>query len=106
MGIRSNEHKIKDFIDAVGGSLKELENTVNLIGFGIDYKKYCKFKLLSPYIGTWYNEERERKYKVYNNPHDGRICDKKNALFCFNFVVDSALKLQKFNLDVWGTINK
>ena len=105
MGIKSNEHKIKDFIDAVGGSLKELENTVNLIGFGIDYKKYCKFKLLSPYINIWYNEGN-REYEAYNNSHDGRICDKKNALFCFNFVIDSALKLQKFNLDICGTIGR
>lgn len=97
MGIRSNEHKIKDFIDAVGESFKELEETVKLIGFGIDYKKYTKFKLLSPYINMWYNEEHEREYRVMNNPQDGRICDKKNALFCFNFVIESALKLQKFN---------
>ena len=106
MRIESNEHKIKDFIDAVGRSLKELENTVNLIGFGIDYKKYCKFRLLSPLINTWTGKDGKREYQVYNNPHDGRICDKKNALFCFNFVVDSALKLQKFDLDVWGTVNK
>ena len=106
MRIESNEHRIKDFIDAVGRSLKELENTVNLIGFGIDYKKYCKFRLLSPLINTWTGEDGKREYQVYNNPHDGRICDKKNALFCFHFVVDSALKLQKFDLDVWGTVNK
>lgn len=105
MGIRDENRKMADFVDKVEKTFEEIEDTVSIIGFGIDYKRFCKFKLLSPYINVWSDGEK-RTYDVYNNPNDDRICDRKNALFCFNFVIDSALKLQKFNLDIWGTISK
>ena len=90
-------------MERVGKSFEEIENTVSIIGFGIDYKKYCKFRLLAPIMNVW-TFYGKRNYEVYNGLLDDRICDKKNASFCFNFVVDSALKLQKFNLDICGTI--
>lgn len=105
LGIRSGDNrKYGEFVDRVGKTFEEMENTVSIIGFGIDYKRYCKFKLLSPYINVW-NKDGKRVYEAYD-VNDNRICDKKNALFCFNFVIDSALKLQKFNLDIYGTIKK
>jgi len=104
MGIHFDDrNRMGDFIDRVGESFQELEDTINIIGFGIDYKKYCKFKLLSPIIEMW-NESEKRTYKSCNPFNDRRICDKKNAGFCYNFVIDSALKLQRFNLNIEETI--
>ena len=105
MGIRKDNKKMGEFVDRVGKSFEEMENTVSIIGFGIDYKKYCKFRLLEPIMNVFRDEEK-RNYEVFNGLLDNRICDKKNAQFCFNFVIDSALKLQKFNMDIWGTIKK
>lgn len=104
MGIRTDNRKLGEFVDRVGKSFEEIENTVSIIGFGIDYKRYCKFKLLAPLMNIWYDGEK-RSYEAYNNLNDGRICDNKNAMFCLNFVIDSALRLQKFNLDIGGTID-
>ena len=105
MGIRKDNKKMGEFVDRVGKSFEEMENTVSIIGFGIDYKKYCKFRLLESIMNVFRDEEK-RNYEVFNGLLDNRICDKKNAQFCFNFVIDSALKLQKFNMDIWGTIKK
>lgn len=105
MGIRKDNRKMSEFVDNVGKSFEEIENTVSIIGFGIDYKKYCKFKLLEPFMHLSINDGK-RDYVTYDGLPDNRICDKKNASFCFNFVIDSALKLQAFNIDIWGTIKK
>lgn len=91
------------FIDNICESLPEIEEKVNIIGLGIDYKQYRKFRLLSPHIQQWHQEDGN-KYEVYINEHDRRICNERNAQFCFNFVIDAALKLQQFNIDINDTI--
>ncbi|MBR5167917.1 MAG: hypothetical protein IKW86_07635 [Salinivirgaceae bacterium] len=92
------------FIDNVSKSIPELEENLNIIGLGIDYKRYKKFKLLSPSIHSWHPEGKSQ-YDVYiNEDNDRRICNKRNASFCFDFVIESALKLQQFNVDIDETI--
>lgn len=96
--------KFDEFIDKVPKSIHSLEENINLIGLGIDYKRYRKFKLLSPYIAPWY-DNNTALYKVYiNDEDDRRICNKRNAQFCFDFVIESALKLQQFDIDINETI--
>lgn len=96
--------KFDEFIDKVPKSIHSLEENINLIGFGIDYKRYRKFKLLSPFIQSWYDNNTVQ-YRVYiNDENDRRICNKRNAQFCFDFVIDSALKLQQFDIDIDETI--
>ena len=93
------------FIDNVSESIPLLEERLNIIGLGIDYMRYRKFKLLSPCIEMWPCENGDDKYSVFiDEERDRRICSQKNAQFCFDFVIDSALKLQRFDVDINETI--
>ena len=93
------------FIDRVSESIPLLEERLNIIGLGIDYLRYRKFKLLSPNIEMWSDEKGDDKYSVFiDKERDRRICSQKNAQFCFDFVIESALKLQRFNVDINETI--
>ena len=96
MNLKLNR-KLDQFIDKTGKSFSNLNEIVGIIGFGIDYKKYCKFKLLSPYIQVWPKEDG-RKYESMKD--EQIICNKKNAQFCFDFVIDSSLQLQRFDFDI------
>ncbi len=91
------DRKLDEFIDKVEESILEISKIVNITRWGIDYKKYCEFELLSPHIQVWF-ENNKREYESLKN--DKIICNKKNAQFCFDFVIDSALKLQRFSFDV------
>lgn len=93
------------FIDNVSESIPQLEERLNIIGLGIDFMRYMKFKLLSPMIQMWPHKEGDERYHIYiNDEHDRRICNLRNAQFCFDFVIDSALKLQRFDVDINETI--
>lgn len=93
------------FIDNVSTSIPLLEERVNIIGLGIDYLHYRKFKLLSPYIEMWPHKTGDERYSVFiEGDRDRRICSQRNAQFCFDFVIDSALKLQRFDVDINETI--
>jgi len=89
--------KLDDYIDSVNKSLSNFDDIIKIIGFGIDYKKYIKFKLLSPYIHVW-NEEDGREYE--SEPLTGILLNHKNCMFCFDFVINSALKLQELDFDI------
>ena len=102
MGLGSD---FDSFIDNVSESIPLLEERLNIIGLGIDYLRYRKFKLLSPYIEMWADEKGDDRYSVFiDEGRDRRICSQKNARFCFDFVIESALKLQRFNVDINETI--
>jgi len=91
------DRKLDDYIDTVNKSLSNIDEIIKIIGFGIDYKKYIKFKILSPYIQIWY-EKDGRKYESL--PSTGVLLNHKNCMFCFDFVISSALKLQELDFDI------
>jgi len=91
------DKKLNKYIDSVNKSLSNIDDAIKIIGFGIDYKKYIKFKLLSPYIQALHNKDG-RKYESISSTEI--LLNHKNCMFCFNFVIDSALKLQEINFDI------
>lgn len=95
------------FIDKVSASLTTVDNVVKMLGFGIDYKRYIKFKILSPRIQIW-NEEGGRQYEyVGKNYHADKLnYNNRNAQYCIDFVIESALKLQEFDFDLQELMNE
>ena len=86
-----------NFVDKTIKSFENLDDAICIIGLGIDYRRYYKFNLLKPLYDVYYEDSR-RKYRGLM-PTDV-ICNLKNAKFCFNFVIDSALQLQRFELEI------
>lgn len=86
--------KIDEFIDNVKDSLEEIKKAIKILSFGIDYKKYSKFKLLTPIVrrtvGGEYRVELWGEKKWNHN----------NCQFCIDFVLESCLKLQEFDFDI------
>ena len=83
-----------NFVDNVKESIEGFQTAIKILSFGIDYKKYAKFKTLSPIIrrtiGGEYVAQLWGKKKW----------DKVNCQFCIDFVLESALKLQEFDFDI------
>jgi hypothetical protein len=85
--------ELGDFIDWTRESLDSIQDIVRIIGFGIDYKKYAKFKLLTPYVlssigGTYSVQRKDRK----------PLLD--DVRFCIDFVIESVLALQESDFEV------
>lgn len=92
--------KLGEFVDKIKESLDGLQKAVKIMSFGIDYKKFVKFKLLTPIIR-----------KTVGGGHRAEIWGKKkwtkeNCQYCIDFVLDSSLKLQEFDFDLDELIEK
>ena len=86
--------KLGEFVDKVKDSLDGIQKAVKIMSFGIDYKKYVKFKLLTPIVT-----------RMMNGNHVAEVWGKKkwskeNCQYCIDFVLDSSLKLQEFDFDI------
>jgi len=91
--------KLGEFVDNVKDSLEEIQSAVKIISFGIDYKKFVKFKLLTPVVT-----------KTFGG-YVAEIMGKKkwtteNCQYCIDFVLESSLKLQEFDFDINELIEK
>jgi hypothetical protein len=90
LGIKGD---LGNFIDWTKESLESIQGIVRIIGFGIDYKKYARFKLLTPYIRSTIGGN----YSIQRKKRRPSVSD---IRFCIDFVVESALALQEFDFEV------
>lgn len=93
MGIK-DDRKMSEFVDKVKDSLDGIQKAVKILSFGIDYKKFAKFKMLTPIV-----------HRTMGGKHIAQIWGRKkwtkeNCQYCIDFVLDSSLKLQEFDFDV------
>jgi hypothetical protein len=99
MGIGRNNNDsegkiLAEFVDKVRNSIVGMQKAIKIISFGLDYKRYVKFKLLTPIVTR----------TVSGNQISELINKKKwtieNCQYCIDFVLDSSLKLQEFDFDI------
>lgn len=91
LGLRGEGlHRVGDFIDATGESIRALQDAVRILALGFNYKKYIKFRSRLPvvmrtamsrnYISQWMREaEIDLEYIDY----------------CIMFVVECAIRLDE-----------
>jgi len=81
------------FVDSTKESIEALQEAVKLLSLGLDYRRYARFRLLTPYvlkIGDGYQVQRiQRGSRGIPRPED--------VQFCMDFVIESALVLQEFD---------
>lgn len=86
--------KLGEFVEKVKDSLDGIQKAVKIMSFGFDYKKFVKFKLLTPSITRMMNGKRLAE--VWGK----KKWTKENCQYCIDFVLDSSLKLQEFDFDI------
>lgn len=93
LGIK-DDRKMSQFVDRVKDSLEGIQKAVKILSFGIDYKKYSKFKILTPII------QRTISGDYVAQVWGRKKWTKENCQYCIDFVLDSSLKLQEFEFDI------
>jgi hypothetical protein len=64
------------------------------MSFGIDFKKFVKFKLLTPIV------TRTMGGKLVTEIWGNKKWTKGNCQYCIDFVLESSLKLQEFDFNI------
>jgi len=96
LGLTSENGKFKDFVDKVTESIEAIQTAIKLLGFGVDYKKYVKFKSIVSSVQLSISESG----RVVSYKHGEIKLSKEDLDFCTNFIVESALKLQEFDYEL------
>ena len=91
------DYQLDENIKMIKNDLLSIDDALTIIGLGIDYKQYTKFKLLSPYINIW-PEKGGRKFEWL--PKDNILANSRNASFCYDFVISCALNLQRSDFEI------
>jgi hypothetical protein len=94
-GNRSPEvRRLAEFVDRVKESIEAIQGAIKVLALGMDYRKYSKFKRLTPLItrmgnGDWYVVRHQ--FDQESTP------TRDDALFAIDFVIESALALAEFD---------
>ena len=91
------DNQLDENIKKIKKDLLSIDDALTIIGLGIDYKQYTKFKLLSPYINVW-PEKGGRKFDWH--PKGNVLANSRNSSFCYDFVISCALNLQRSDFEI------
>jgi hypothetical protein len=94
--IESFANEVESFANNVESALVDIQNAIKILALGLDYRRYVRFQLLTPSVVKLSKEDyevRPKKSKVETLTID-------HFRFCFDFVIESALELQAFDLEI------
>lgn len=81
------------FVDGTKESIEALQKAVKVLSLGLDYRRYARFGLLTPYVlkttGGYQIQRIQRGSRGIPCPED--------VQFCIDFTIESALALQEFD---------
>jgi hypothetical protein len=78
------------FVDSVKESLESIQEAVKILALGIDYRKYSRFKWMTPHVDRTFGG-----IKVAGHPPDG--VSSHDVKFCLDFIVEVAVRLSEFD---------
>lgn len=82
-------------------SIVALQEGMKILGLGIDYRRYTKFRLLTPSVRRMGNDQYNVQI-IASHPSRPAWPPALDACrFCFDFVIESAIRLQDFELDAF-----
>ena len=91
------DRQLDDNLNKIKKDLLNVDEALTIIGFGINFKQYTKFKLLSPYINVW-PEKGGRTFEWL--PKQNVLANSRNSSFCYDFVISCALNLQRSDFEI------
>ena len=90
---RRMQDDVARIIQPVYGPIAE---KINIIILGIDYLKYAKFKCLTPRFQMMANGDISSVHRM--NEYDTKFnVNRGNTEFCYFFMIDATLKIERFN---------
>lgn len=84
---------LSKFVDNTKTTIELMGNALKIIGLGIDYKKFVKFKRLTP-LRVKIESGPSRYYFSHMQKLDD--LNEEDVQFCIDFVIESALMIQDF----------
>jgi hypothetical protein len=84
------EGRLGNFVDDVNDSLGNIQKALRILSLNIDYRKYTKFRLLTPNLLMFGND-------IIFVSKSKKIFTELDMTFCKNFIIESALNLQEFD---------
>lgn len=88
---------IGKFVEITKEAIVSMGNALKIISLGIDYKKYAKFRLLTP-ERVRIEAGPDRYYNTQGQNLDNIKRDDVN--FCIDFVIETALTIQEFDFEI------
>lgn len=90
-GLEELSRQIYECIDTLARSTEEMQYTLRILSFGLDYIKYIKFNSIIPRARFLINGEPTIDFR------DEIEINLTNFEFCRDFIVESALKFQEYD---------
>jgi hypothetical protein len=89
--------RLGDFIDKTKESVEALQEAVKILSLGLDYKRYARFRLLTPYVERYMNGN----YNIVRMRRGSKeVPTDEEVQFCIDFVIESAIALQEFDFSL------
>jgi len=88
LGIQGD--RLARFVDKVKDSIDSIQSAMKILSLGLDYCRYAKFQLLTPYVRRIPNGPYHLARRQQDKPPSIDECQ-----FCHDFVVESAIRLQE-----------
>ena len=92
---KQEDRYLSQFIIDVQVSLENIQDAIKILSLGLDYRRYVKFRLITPRIEMYH----DGSYSIYQL-HDKKPLNNEEIQFCYDFVIESAIVLQEFDFDV------
>lgn len=90
---KGTEKRLEDVVEGVNKNFEQIEKALEVISLGFDYRKFSKFKMLTPVTNRMSNGEYRMELFGTKN------WSKDNCQFLIDFVLECAMKLQEFDFD-------
>lgn len=91
----TNDRRLERLFKIVKNNFQNLESAVLINALGLDYRKYLKFRLLTPFV----YETSEGPHIYHAVDETKREWEKSDCKFCLDFVFESAWRLQDFDFN-------
>jgi hypothetical protein len=89
LDLKSGNRKLDEGLEKLKKGVCELDDILNMIGCGIDYQKYCRFRLFIPDVHG-VRDGQILASRFVNTPS----LTPTDYNYCFDFIIDCALKMQ------------
>ena len=87
-------------LSKISNTVKAIQKILEPIILNLDYRRYFKFRFLTPIFILNGDEYYDKYHIIWATERDKNDFKKENVEYCIKFIIESALKLQEFDLEI------